>query len=934
MRNVASLARAILRAGSAMIALAAPAAIQAQSAPAVDAGNETIVVTGFRASIQNSISEKRDSPIIVDVVSADDIAGLPDVSIAESLARLPGVAAQRGGGQASAINIRGLTPDLVSASLNGREQVATSGLRTIEFEQYPSELLSQAAVYKSPMASLIEGGIAGRVELKTARPLDQDQPFSATLNVRGSYNDRAHENPDANKMGYRISAGIQAKFLDDRLGIALGYARMVQPNVATRFKAYDYVLTGNNGAGNRLDLNNNGIRDAISYGFELIQFGGTETRDGALGVIQFEPTPSTRILLDGYYSRFRSDVRRRGVRFGGMQNGNTLTGTLKNPVLAGDAIIGGTWISGNGAYVESVNQDESDRDRLYTLGGNLAQDLGDRVTVSFDASYSTANSYFYNSGVTVSAYARNSGGALVPIGQVPGALVVDYMLNGLETPDIRINHDFTNPETNRFQGFYIVPQEDDDSLQAYAANLEWRVDGPFVKSVQFGGRYSKRRAFRTVTTFDQFGIPASVSLPSDLYKGAGFSGDFATHGFPNFLAVDIDGLLDRFVGEDREARQDYPYLGFTYDQSFRIDEKIVAGFVQMNFETVAGGLPFSGNIGVRMVHTDQSSTSSLDDPTNPDPNVRYYSTFGDKYTQFLPSANMVLDVSDRDRLRLSLSRQISRPRFYELRNAIGFSIYDIGGGKFRPIGSGGNPMIRPYAAKQVDFTYERYLGTTGIFALGLFYKELENLITGGMVEDFDYRAAGLFFPPLPSNAPPGSVVLDKGPLYAPINGNGGNVWGIEAQFTQSFRSLPAPFDGLGVTMNYAFTQSSVSVTSNASGNTFNLPMIGLSKHVFNPTVFYDKNGFAARVGVRYRSGFVASHFGFDEQITGNAPETVVDAQLSYAFPDTGALKGLTIYLQGNNLTDAPTRSYYGSEAQTDTLQHFGRVFYFGASMRF
>jgi phosphoribosylformimino-5-aminoimidazole carboxamide ribotide isomerase len=349
-------ARSALMLGSAGLALllglgAGPALAQtAQDDQAADTGNAApqdsgneIVVTGFRASVLNSIQAKRDAPIIVDVVSAEDIAGLPDVSIAEAIARLPGVTSQRGGGQASAINIRGLNQDLVSATLNGREQVSTSGLRTIEFDQYPSELLYQAAVYKSPMASLIEGGIAGKVELKTARPLDQADDFTASLNVRGSYNDRAHQQPDAHEFGYRVSGSIQAKLLHDTLGIALGYARLVQPNVATRLSAYDYVLTGNGGAGNPTDLNNNGVRDAISYGFEVNQFGGTETRDGVLGVIQFEPNSGTRFLIDGYWSRFTSDVRRRGVRFAGEQNGNTITGTLTDPVLAGDAIVGGHW---------------------------------------------------------------------------------------------------------------------------------------------------------------------------------------------------------------------------------------------------------------------------------------------------------------------------------------------------------------------------------------------------------------------------------------------------------------------------------------------------------------------------------------------------------------------------------------------------------------
>src|SRR3989344_5842197 len=207
-----------------------------------------------RTSLENSIAAKRESNFIVDIVTADDIAGLPDVSTAESLARLPGVTSQRTGGQASAINIRGLSQDLVSATLNGREQVATSGNRVIEFDQYPSELINQAAVYKTPLASHIEGGIAGKVELKTVRPLDNADAFKATVNLRGLYNDRASESPDVSSYGYRVSGSVQAKLLDDTLGIALGYARLYQPNVATRFVQFDFPIPGTNGSPTR-DLN-------------------------------------------------------------------------------------------------------------------------------------------------------------------------------------------------------------------------------------------------------------------------------------------------------------------------------------------------------------------------------------------------------------------------------------------------------------------------------------------------------------------------------------------------------------------------------------------------------------------------------------------------------------------------------------------------------
>jgi TonB-dependent receptor len=283
---------------------------------------------------------------------------------------------------------------------------------------------------------------------------------------------------------------------------------------------------------------------------------------------------------------------------------------------------------------------------------------------------------------------------------------------------------------------------------------------------------------------------------------------------------------------------------------------------------------------------------------------------------------------------MSFSRQMSRARFYDLRNAISFGLSNIGGGVYQPRGSGGNPMLKPYIAKQFDFDYEHYFGSTGLLEVGVFYKWLESFITGGTIYDFNFRAAGLTYPPLPSDAPPGSTTLDTGMLAAPINGDGGEVYGFEAQFTKSFTSLPAPFDGLGVVLNYAYTESDLQVTSPASGKVFVLPLIGLSKHVFNPTIFYEKDGYSARVGVRYRSGYVASHFGFGEQITANAPETVVDAQLSYAFQEHSPLHGLTLYVQGNNLTDSPTRAYFGQEAQTNLLQQFGRTFYAGATFKF
>lgn len=878
---------------------------------------EEIVVTGFRRSIENAIAIKRETDFIADIITADDIAGLPDVSIAESLARLPGVTSQRTGGQASAINIRGLSQDLVSATLNGREQVSTSGNRTIEFDQYPSELVSQAAVYKTPIASLIEGGVAGKIELKTARPLSNREDFTATVNVRGSYNDRANESPDVSSYGYRASASVQAKLMNDTLGLALGYSRLYQPNVATRFVQFDFTPAGQNGAPTA-DLDNNGTPERRGFGFEGIQFGGRETRDGVIGVIQFEPEPEFRLLVDGYYSKFKSDVRRRGFRVINPQSGDTI---ITNPVIVDNAITGGTFTNqigrnnfGFALGTELVNQDESRKDELFTIGGNLAYDFSDRFTGAVDVSYSRGESFFNNSGVNVRPFTQTSAG-FVRSDQVPGVISANYQLNGLDLPTINsISTDFTNPAGFRFDGLFIVPQRDIDELLSFAADFTYEFDNSFLKSIQVGGRYSERDGERIITSFRTFGPDAgTLAIPASLFRVAGFGGDFGRAGLPDFGVVDIDGLLDLGVGENRIADQAF---GFTLDQSFTIEENVTAGYGQVNFGTELGTVGVRGNVGLRVVRTDQGSVAR---------GTSAAGVFvGDKYTDYLPSANIIVDLTDQDLLRFSASKQISRPRFFELRGSIGVGT-DAGG---VPSGGGGNPTLRPFRANQYDASYEHYFGRSGVLAVAAYYKDLQSYIIGGSVDGFDF--SGFNFAPLPAVQP----ITNVGTLFGPINGEGGYVYGLEVNFTKTFTELPEPFDGLGVVLNYAYAKSDLNFQSARSGQPLDLPLPGLSKHVANPTVFYEKFGFGARVGARYRSSFVAPQIGLDEQIVTNASELVFDGQLSYQFADTGSLGGLRLLAQVNNFTDEPTRSYFGVRAQTGTIQKFGRTFYLGATFEF
>jgi outer membrane receptor protein involved in Fe transport len=198
--------------------LAFPVAAQETQEPEVI---EELIVTGYRQSILNAIDAKRLADTVSETLSADDLGALPDVSMADALTRLPGISAVRTGGQAGEINIRGMAGGFVFTTLNGREQVSPSGSRSIEFDQYPSELISEASVYKSPKSSLIEGGVAGTVELKTASPLRNRENHKVAFNLRGMLNDRADEVSDAEEFGHRISVSYQGKFADDTIGCRL-----------------------------------------------------------------------------------------------------------------------------------------------------------------------------------------------------------------------------------------------------------------------------------------------------------------------------------------------------------------------------------------------------------------------------------------------------------------------------------------------------------------------------------------------------------------------------------------------------------------------------------------------------------------------------------------------------------------------------------------
>ncbi|WP_417655599.1 TonB-dependent receptor [Pseudoalteromonas atlantica] len=914
---------------------------------------EIIEVRGFSRSLIQSLNQKRFSDTVSEQISADDLGALPDISMADALTRLPGISAVRTGGQAAQINIRGLSGGFVFSTLNGREQVSTSGSRSIEFDQYPSELISSAAVYKSPKASLIEGGVAGTVELETASPLNNDQTHKFVANVRGMYNDRASEVSDATEFGDRISFSYQGKYLDDTLGVALGYARLFQPSVATQFIGLAYNDTKDvDGAAN--DTNGplaNPENEYISEGFELQHLGGEETRNGYLAAIEWAPVDNFTLKGDAFLSRFDKESFARGLRvkLGGP------TAAYANAKLDGNAVIGAAVNRTSQSYtrVEIVNDDNQDFDEVDSFGVNADWQVTDRLNVNADVSLSRAKSNFRN-GLLWSLVADDAN-AETPV--FDNNVAINYQLNGLNLPDVGFNQAaaFSDIDRVMVSKYGIYPDQTEDEVTAFRLDFKYELESDIFSSVEFGARYSDREYSRKRSVFE-YGNDGAFSatqpplrLTDDMASVVDWQGEFSY--FPSYLAIDLDKALNAWFPDGTpEPVQTWGNAdgvddaqGYTTNyswsvlQSGSVFEDVLAAYVMVNINTQIAGLDLSGNVGVRRVETDQSATvlenvagdarlgaQNIVDENGIVNNLYAPNVLGTKYTDYLPSLNLNLQLNDNSLVRFAAAKVMSRAPINRLAGDASANVSDDGviNGS-----STNNPFLKPFYANQYDLSYEYYFEEgNGTIAAALFYKNIDSFVETLSIENFDFKGNGFNVPDFIEDPVSGEQVATTNGIYttAVNNGEGGYIRGLELAYTQVFTFLPSPFNGLGANASYSYTESEIESITSLGGDTLAQSLPGLSNNVLNATVFYSMDDFETRLNVRYRDEFVSEQVAINEQVVNFDAETVVDFQTSYRFSDS-----LTMLLQVNNLTDEPTQSYFGSEQRTGTTQYFGRQFYLG-----
>ena len=928
------LAPALLAAAIASVSAFPVAAQDAQDAQEPQIIEE-IIVTGYRQSILSAINAKRMADTVAETLSADDLGSLPDVSMADALTRLPGISAVRTGGQAGEINIRGMAGGFVFTTLNGREQVSPSGNRSIEFDQYPSELISAAAVYKSPKATLIEGGVAGTVELKTASPLMNKEDHKVAFNMRGMLNDRADEVSDAEEYGHRISMSYQGKFANDTIGVAAGYARLYQPSVATQFVGLAY-----NG---QKDLDLDGTNEFISEGFELQHKGGEETRDGVMAVLEWQPSDELSLKADVYYSKFDTEAFARGFRVKSLEQG-----TIINPVLTDDgAMIGGTVnrFQNDSFLVQTTNDDNTDYDEVLSAGLNLTWYKGP-WTLSADLSTSEAESDFIN-GVAWGLLFEDASAAS-PV--VEGDVSVAYQLNVLDLPDLGFNQDYTDINKMMLAKWGTYPYENTDGVDAIRFDVSFEFDdNPFMTSIEAGVRYSDRHYTNDRSVFEfghdfgnYIGGQEPLQLTDDMVRVVNFNSAFSN--FPSYLAIDMDRALAAWLPQGTGTPiKDWDH-SWSVLQSGTVDETILAVHLMANLDFEVKGLPITGNIGVRMIESEQMATGlqnvsgdvsrgaiPIEDGKGEINDQHARVRIGQTFTDYLPSLNLNIHLTDNDQLRLATAKVMTRPPINRLAADTSGNI--SGDGRYS-VTSRNSPYLDPFYATQYDISYEHYLeDSNGAFVAALFYKSIESFINDITIDPFDFEGYGYVMPEYVPGTEPGNpdslppVEVIPGALHTAINNTGGGyIRGLEVAYTQTFDSLPGYWSGLGFSGSYSYTESDIQQQTDLSGTTVDITLPGLSETVYSATAFYDWESFSTRVNVRYRDRFVSEQVAVETQLAFFDDETVVDYQASYAINDN-----LTVLFQVNNLTDEPTKTYFNQVAQTGTVQFFGRQYFLGMS---
>jgi TonB-dependent receptor len=870
------------------LALMAAAGAHAQTAssaaaPAAEASQvDEVVVTGVRKSLRDALAVKQGSDKVVEAISAKDIGVLPDVTIAESIARLPGVNATRDRGNDSQAVVRGLGARLVLGTVNGREVASSEPDRNVRWEIYPSEVVQGVQVYKSQSADLIAGGVAATINIDTIAPLDYRGP-EFVLRAGPVYYDGGDDIPNYGQTGYRASGSFVHKINDD-LAIVLGLTSQKQKNGYVSFQGWGYndsTIRQPAGASDSSgDLNGDGKLDATPWGAQLEVKKLNQKRNGVSTGLQWKPTDHFELKFDALYSDIKIRENQDQAIYGWNNWGNWANGNAgdynapgASYTLINNTVVAAKLVSNNA--VHSVIARYTEDKKLFVTGLN-GKWTNDAWTVAGDLSYSKAE--------------RENNWAAVRTETYPSVMSFDTRAG--QKPTVTLGQDIaTLPQYASWKGGQNDgPENLNDELKAAALDFTRDLQGAPFKSVQFGFRASDRTKDHSLFQFYPW-ANAGMVLPANLfsyYKVSAFN-------VPAVVTGDFDALANAIYGANAfDPSHGSENLG----QQWSVNEKVYEGFGKLNFAGDSfGGSWLTGNIGARLVHTETASEGQRADTTGAFAGVRV----NNDYTDFLPSANAKFDFGDGKVIRLGLAKVVARPPLDELRASRTLTTWSP------YTGSAGNPKLKPFEAVQFDASAEWYFRPESLIAASYYYKDVDSYIgwkqTPETYNNITYAVS------------------------SPTNGGKGYIQGLELTFQTPFFFLPGPLANFGIYSNYAYVDSDLKEFSPVNNP---LDMTGLAKNTATVDLWYAHGPLEARLGWKYHSPMTVIYGWSGADLQTLESEKTLDFSSSYQITDR-----IGVRFQVNNLTNEALRIYRDNDPnRIGRYDLYGRRYLMDVTVKF
>ncbi|AQQ66284.1 TonB-dependent receptor [Microbulbifer agarilyticus] len=642
-------------------------AVHGQEAASSDQALEEVVVTGSRATIQSTIDIKRNSVTIVDGLSATEIGELPALSIGEALESVTGASSHRENGGATEISIRGMGPYLSATTFNGREASNGSGDRSVNFSQFPSELMSKVAIRKTQDASLIEGGVAGLIELETLKPLEYgEQRIQIDAKANINPNQANIDDPMAGDTGFRGTASYVDQFEFDNgmaLGVSLGvqssdisqpesemrsssptgssrYACLNDPSVTnegyyrTSSGDCEDQIGGSSNQGYQTDVDpDTGLAesDGIPYAFASSSNGYRQNdtrdeRDSVFVALQFQPNDKTDINFDLQQSERVQSEQRHDLNFANMKR--VTPGVTAESLVVTDS---GTVLNWEGETALESNSELYERAEDYTgYGLNVSYAFTDNLTVTADYSFSettrTENQILLRTqSDSRDVFGESTDGGYRPLVQWDmDSEIRQYTITDFDVTDhtlfsdeyrIRVDNDVDRRNTN----------------EAFRADFDLRLDGELVTAVRGGMRFSELEYVDLGSARDTYEIDrgddeseaallaineaCSIAFPESDFMNTESTGSLITmldgngnqtgtsNSWATFDTQCVADMVLSHLGEDFA----YPELEDKSASVTDVTETTTAAYVMADFSSSLAGTPINGNVGVRVVQTEVES---------------------------------------------------------------------------------------------------------------------------------------------------------------------------------------------------------------------------------------------------------------------------------------------------------------------------------------